>query len=91
MNFNMPTMTATEAARHFNRVLDTLERGGDGFEITRNRRPVARIVPGLKHKTALEVFSGLHAALTEEEGREWLEDMAPFDRALAAELKDPWE
>jgi len=84
-------MTATEVARNFNRVLDALETGGNEIEITRNHRPIARIVPGVKHMTAMEALAGLHAILTHEEGREWLEDMASFDPPLAEALKDPWE
>jgi len=91
MNAQTLTMTAAEVARNFNRVLDSLEYDGSEVEIMRNRRPVARIVPGVKHMTALEALTGLHATLADEEAREWVKDMASFDRPLAEELKDPWE
>ena len=41
----MHELTATEAARRFSELLDTVEHGGEGYVITRHGRRVARIVP----------------------------------------------
>lgn len=44
----MKTLTATEAARRFADLLDSVERSGESCLITRHGRPVARIVPAVK-------------------------------------------
>ncbi|MBI4219666.1 MAG: type II toxin-antitoxin system Phd/YefM family antitoxin [Chloroflexi bacterium] len=41
----MKTLTATEAARRFADLLDSIERDGESYLITRRGRPVARVAP----------------------------------------------
>lgn len=41
----MKTITATEAARRFADLLDSIEKEGESYLITRRGRPVARVVP----------------------------------------------
>jgi len=86
----MVTMTATEVARNFSRVLDSLEHGEKEVGIVRNNRPVARLVPEPRQMTAREVLEGIYGMLSEEEGEDYLRDMASFDRPLATEMRDPW-
>ena len=42
----MRTVTATEAARNFSRMLDLLEHGSEEIVVLRNNQPVAKLVPG---------------------------------------------
>lgn len=86
----MRSMTATEVARGFSRVLDSLEHGGDEIVVVRNHHPVARIVPGSPRMTAFEALSDLYRVLDEAEGASWADDAARADRLLVAEARDPW-
>ena len=87
----MKTMTATEVARNFSRVLDTLEHGEDEVGITRNHRYVARLVPEARAMTASEVFGDLCGILSPEEGRLWLDDIENLREGMVAEARvDPW-
>lgn len=86
----MRSMTATEVARGFSRVLDSLEHGGGEIVVVRNNHPVARIVPGTPRLTALEALGDLHHVLDDAEGRAWAADSEKMDRRLVAESRDPW-
>jgi antitoxin (DNA-binding transcriptional repressor) of toxin-antitoxin stability system len=86
----MRTLTATDVARNFRRILDSLEHGGGEIVILRNRHPVAKLVPGAPRMTALEALGDLHGNLTDHEGEAWLKDIRHGDRRLAAERRDPW-
>jgi antitoxin (DNA-binding transcriptional repressor) of toxin-antitoxin stability system len=86
----MRTMTATEVARGFRRVLDSLEHGGEEIVVVRNHQPVARLVPGAARVTALEALADLHRSLEDAEGEAWLGDLRGADRLLAREARDPW-
>jgi len=69
----MRELTATEAARRFSELLDTIEHDGQGYVITRRGRRVARIVPAAEPTgAALSQFLRAH----------------PPDEAWAAELAD---
>lgn len=86
----MRTLSATEVARSFSRVLDSLEHGGEEIVIMRNNHPVARLLPGARRVTAKEAFEELSGTLDVAEGKAWLEDMQDFDRPLSKEIRDPW-
>lgn len=86
----MKTLSATEIARAFSRVLDELERGGEEVVILRNKHPVAKLVPGAPRMTALEAFSDIYRTLDDTEGARWIEHMDGADRLLVAEARDPW-
>ena len=69
----MRELTATEAARRFSELLDTIEHDGQGYVITRRGRRVARIVPAAEpNGAALSDFLRVH----------------PPDEAWAAELAE---
>ncbi len=87
----MKTMTATEVARGFRRVLNALENGGEEIVVLRNNQPVARFVPGAPRMTALEVLSDLHRKLPDDAGKTWIDDAKYLDRQVVREMKDPWE
>ena len=86
----MKTMTATQAARSFSRVLDMLENGGDEIVITRNKHAVAKLIPGAPAMTALEALVDLYRTLPGEEGSRWLKDAKRGDRSWRREARDPW-
>ena len=86
----MQTMTATEVARRFSRLLDALERGGEEIVIIRNHHPVAKLVPGAARMNALEALADLHATMDDGEGEAWLRDAKLNNRSFAAERRDPW-
>lgn len=86
----MKTMTATEAARKFSRLLDSMEHGGEEIVIVRNHHPVAKLSPGAARMNAIEALGDLHATLDDAEGEAWLKDIRKNKRLLAAEKRDPW-
>ena len=86
----MITMSVTELARNLSRVLDRMGHTSEVVTIVRNKRAVAKLVPGTPVVPALEAFSDIVGAISDEEGEAWIEDCAKMDRALAEELRDPW-
>jgi len=86
----MLTMTATEVARRFSKVLDRLEFGTEEIAIVRNNHTVAKLVPGAPRMTAMEVFGDLYGVLGDEEGAHWLRDTRGADSRLTSVLSDPW-
>ena len=44
----MRTISATEAARNFSRMLDLLEHESEEIIVVRNNHPVAKLVPGAR-------------------------------------------
>ena len=86
----MRTVTATEAARNFSRVLDLVEHESEEIVILRNNQPVAKLVPGAPRMTALEALTDLYRTLPDAEGRAWLEDVRRVDRRLRKQVRDPW-
>jgi len=87
----MRTLTATAVARSFSRLLDSLEHGGEEIVVTRNKHPVARLVPGAPRMSAIEALGDIYGTLADEEGSAWLEDIRSGDRLRVAEARDPWE
>ena len=86
----MRTVTATEAARNFSRMLDMLEHESEEIVVLRNNQPVARLVPGAPRMTALEALADLYRTLPDAEGAAWLEDVERMDRRLRKQVRDPW-
>ena len=67
----MKTVTATEVARNFSRVLDLLEHESEEIVVLRNNQPVAKLVPGAPRMTALEALADLFRTLPDAEGAAW--------------------
>ncbi|MGH3026446.1 MAG: type II toxin-antitoxin system Phd/YefM family antitoxin [Gaiellaceae bacterium] len=69
----MRTLTATEAARRFSELLDSVERRGESFLVVRRGRTVARIepAPDANGKRIKEILRS-----------------APPDRRWASELRE---
>jgi antitoxin (DNA-binding transcriptional repressor) of toxin-antitoxin stability system len=86
----MITMTATELARNLSRVLDHTRYTSEEVMIVRNKHVVARLVPGTPVMTALEAFSDIAGAISDDEGEAWVRDCEKMDVALDDALRDPW-
>lgn len=86
----MQSLSATEVARNFSRLLDSLEHGGEEIVVMRNKHPVAKLVPGATRMTAIEALGDIFATLDDAEGSAWLNDIARGDRLRVAESRDPW-
>lgn len=86
----MRTLSATEVARNFSRLLDSLEHGGEEIVVMRNKHPVAKLVPGAARMNAIEALGDLYATLDDSDGAAWLEDIRRGDRLMVAEARDPW-
>jgi prevent-host-death family protein len=84
------TVTATEAARNFSRVLDMLEHGTEEIVVVRNNHPVAKLVPGAPHMTAMEALADLYRTLPDQAGAAWLKVSRKIDRRLRRQIRDPW-
>jgi antitoxin (DNA-binding transcriptional repressor) of toxin-antitoxin stability system len=84
------TITATEAARNFSRVLDLLEHGSEEIVVLRNSHPVARILPGAPRMTALEALADLYRTMPDSEGAAWVRDARRADDKRRRRLRDPW-
>ncbi len=62
----MKTITVTEAARNFSRMLDEVERDQEEIVLVRNHRQIARLVPEPAGQNALEVLGDLYRTLDDE-------------------------
>lgn len=86
----MRTVTATEFARNFRTMLDSVEFMHEELIVVRNNHEVARIVPGPAIMTALEAMADIYRTLPEEAAAGWLEDSKRAEKGLKDEVRDPW-
>jgi prevent-host-death family protein len=86
----MRSVSATEAARNFSRILDLLEHGSEEIVVVRNNHPVAKLVPGAPRLTARQALADLHGTLSEREGTAWLADTRRVNRRSRRPVRDPW-
>jgi hypothetical protein len=72
---------------------------GEEILIVRNKRHIARLVPGAVYLTALEAMTDLYNTLPEDAAAGWFEDSRqPLSRAdeegeapgCVDEMRDPW-
>ena len=80
----MKDITATEAARNFSNMLDSVEHGHESFRISRGGRPVARLVPA-------EAASGRAAKdllLRHSPDERWARELAEIRSLLMTEERD---
>jgi antitoxin (DNA-binding transcriptional repressor) of toxin-antitoxin stability system len=84
----MRTISATEAARNFSRVLDLLEHESQDI-VVRNNHPVAKLVPGAPRLTALEPLADLYRTLPDKDGTTWLRDSRRMGRVARRQVRDP--
>ena len=81
----MREVTATEAARRFSELLDSIEHEGERYVITRRGRRVASIVPAAKPNGA-ELSRLLRAQPADEA---WAAELAGLRSLLVVEER-PW-
>ena len=89
----MKTLTVTEAARNFSRVLDEVEKGQEEIVLVRNHRQIVRLVPEPLSQTALEVFGDLYRTLDDKTAEALIEGVRKARKArhgTLASLKNPW-
>jgi len=85
----MTEMTVTEFSRNLASVFDRIEFNNEEIILIRNRHPIARIIPGPVHMTAIEAMSDLYGTLPESAAEGWTQEGRLNDKA--AEDKNPWD
>ncbi len=85
----MQNVTATELARRLREILDDVEFHRKSVTIIRNKRPIARLLPGAQEMTARQAMCDLHGIVGDEAAEGWQEDRRT-GRTLDIEMKDPW-
>ncbi len=89
----MKTLTVTEAARNFSRVLDEVEKEQEEIILVRNHRQIVRLVPEPPAQTALEVFGDLYRTLDDETAdalAAGIRKARKKARGTVDSLKNPW-
>jgi antitoxin (DNA-binding transcriptional repressor) of toxin-antitoxin stability system len=87
------TLSATEVARNFSAVLDTVERDQEEIVLVRNRRSVARLVPEAPRQDALSVFGDLYRTLDDDTAEALSAAIRTHRRGRrgrVSELRQPW-
>ncbi len=86
-------LSVTEVARHFRRVLDSVEHGQEEIVLVRNRRRVARLVPEAPAENALEVFGDLYRTLDDRTADALSNAVSALQKrrtGRVSELRNPW-
>lgn len=86
----MPTVTATELARHASEILDRVAIGHETLVIVRNQRPLARLVPEPARMSLREALGLVAGRLPMAAGETWLRDARVATADTVDELEDPW-
>ncbi len=81
----MREVSATEAARRFSELLDTIEHDGESYAVTRRGRRIASIVPAAEpNGKAVSQFLRAHPP-----DEDWATELAEFRSLLVVEER-PW-
>jgi prevent-host-death family protein len=89
----MKTITVTEAARNFSRVLDEVEREQEEIVLVRNHRQIARLIPEPAEQNALEVLGDLYRTLDDDTAEalgEAIRRTRKGKGTTLAGLRNPW-
>ena len=89
----MKTLTVSEVARRFGKVLDEVEYEHQEIVLVRNRRQIARLVPEPPPQNALEVLGDLAGTLDEKTGAALSKAVRVSRQGPAATLdalRNPW-
>lgn len=87
------TLTVTEAARNFSDLINRVVYRGDAAILTRNGKPVARIVPeGLKKNTGRDLaeFWRKRAPMTTQEADSFSNDLSEIRSEANRPQRDLW-
>jgi antitoxin (DNA-binding transcriptional repressor) of toxin-antitoxin stability system len=84
----MPTISATDLARHTREILDKVSNQGEVFAVERNHSMIATISPAEPTMTAAQALAQLPVPmLTANQAVDWLRDSREgFDDAVS----NPW-
>ncbi|MGN4154847.1 type II toxin-antitoxin system Phd/YefM family antitoxin [Burkholderia gladioli] len=83
----MPTITATDLARHTRQVLDQVAQRRETIVVERNQTIIARLVPAEPVMTAAQALDGLPTSLDPETAARWLHDSRD---GFEDRVRDPW-
>jgi prevent-host-death family protein len=89
----MKTLTVTEAARNFSRVLDEVEREQEEIVLVRNHRQIVRLIPEPPAQNALEVLGDLYRTLDDETAEALSKTISRARKgrnSTLAALRNPW-
>ena len=89
----MKTLTVTEAARNFSRVLDEVELEQEEIVLVRNHRQIVRLIPEPPVQNALEVLGDLYRTLddaTADALAEAVNTGRNGRRGTLSEMRNPW-
>lgn len=89
----MKTLTVTEAARNFSRVLDEVEREQEEIVLVRNHRQIVRLIPEPPAQNALEVLGDLYRTLDDETAKALsnaIKRSRKSEKSTLAALRNPW-
>jgi len=87
------TLSVTEAARNFSRVLDEVEREQEEIVLVRNHRRIVRLVPEPPAQDALAVLGDLYRTLddpTADALAQAVHRTRSRGQASLTSLRDPW-
>ncbi|AOI80841.1 MULTISPECIES: type II toxin-antitoxin system Phd/YefM family antitoxin [Burkholderia] len=83
----MPTITATELARHTRQILDQVAQRRETIVVERNQTVIARLVPAEPMMRAAEALADLPVSLGAEDAARWLRDSR---EGFEDGVRDPW-
>ena len=86
----MTEMSVTEFSRNLRSVFDRIEHSGEEIVLVRNKHRIARITPVSPSLTALEAMNDLYSTLSEEAGKDWLEQ-SRLKETLKNGISKPWD
>ena len=89
----MRSLSVTEVARNFSRVLDHLERDQEEVVLVRNHRPVARLIPEPPTQDALAVLGDLYRTMDDATAGALagaLRATRNRGKGTLSELRNPW-
>lgn len=84
----MKRLTATEAARNLSEVLNRVEYRDEEFEVERNGRVIARVVPARRTATVRDLFE-LLAAMPRDP--QFADDLEEIQAQQAPAPGSPWD
>ena len=89
----MKTLTVTEAARNFSRVLDEVAHEQQEIVLVRNHQRIVRLVPEPPEQNALQVLGDLYRTLDDETAQapsEAVKQARNGKGATLGSLRNPW-
>jgi len=86
----MVEMTVTEFSRNLSTIFNRIEYKNEEIVLLRHNHRIARLIPGSFALTALEAMSDLYRTLSEDAGKDWLEESI-IPGSIDSEMRDPWD